>query len=54
LRLAAAFKLCEVSLACMIVAWPALIITKSMSGAEKRSLLDAMIPGRKTLAEEGA
>lgn len=54
LRLAAAFKLCEVSMACMIVAWPALIITKSVSGAEKRSLLDAVIPGRKALAEEGA
>ena len=54
LRLTAALKLCEVSLACMIVAWPALVITKSVSGAEKRSLLDAIIPGRKALAEEGA
>jgi O-antigen/teichoic acid export membrane protein len=53
-RVAAALKLCEVSLACMIVAWPALVITKSVSGAEKRSLLDAIIPGRKALAGEGA
>jgi O-antigen/teichoic acid export membrane protein len=52
-RLTSALKLCEVTLACMIVAWPVLTITKSISGAEKRTLLDALIPGRRALAEGG-
>ena len=52
-RLTAALKLCEVTLACMIVAWPVLIITKSISNTEKRTLLDALIPGRRALAGGG-
>jgi hypothetical protein len=29
------------------MAWPALIVTQSISSAERRSILDAMVPGRR-------
>lgn len=45
-RMAAAVKLGEIGLGCLIVAWPVLIFTKSISSAERRTVL-ALIPHRR-------
>ncbi len=45
-RLAATVKLGQIALGCLIVAWPVLIFTKSISSAEKRTVL-AMMPHRR-------
>lgn len=49
-RLTALFKLGEIGLACLIVAWPAAVVTKALSRAERRTLLDSIIPRRRVLA----
>ncbi len=46
-RVSALIKLAEISLGCLLMAWPALIVTQSISSAERRSILDAMVPGRR-------
>jgi O-antigen/teichoic acid export membrane protein len=43
-RLFASFKLAEASLACMLVAWPLLIRTGSVTAAEKRALFTSFFP----------
>jgi O-antigen/teichoic acid export membrane protein len=48
-RLTATIKLGEIGLGCMLMAWPALIVTKAVSGAERRTLLDAILPGRRKI-----
>jgi O-antigen/teichoic acid export membrane protein len=45
-RLAATVKLGEIAMGCLIVAWPVLVFTRSISTAEKRTVL-AMIPHRR-------
>jgi O-antigen/teichoic acid export membrane protein len=47
-RLAATIKLGEITLGCLIMAWPALTLTKTVSNAEKRSVLDALSSRRRT------
>lgn len=48
-RLAATAKLGEIALGCLIVVWPALILTQSISAAEKRTVLDALMSRRRTV-----
>jgi O-antigen/teichoic acid export membrane protein len=50
-RLAALVKLCEIGLGCLIMAWPALLVTNSVSSAERRSLLDSMVPRRRRILQ---
>jgi O-antigen/teichoic acid export membrane protein len=50
-RVTALIKLGEIGLGCLLMAWPALLVTKSISGAERRSLLDAMVPGRRRVLQ---
>lgn len=45
-RVVAAFKLGWISLVCLLAAWPALTLTKSVSTAEGRTVLDIVIPER--------
>jgi O-antigen/teichoic acid export membrane protein len=45
-RLAATLQLVKVSLACLVAAWPALALTKSVTGKEGRALVGAFLPGR--------
>ncbi|MGD0471507.1 MAG: hypothetical protein ABSA54_24290 [Terriglobales bacterium] len=45
-RLAATLQLAKVSLACLVAAWPALALTKSLTGTEGRALVRAFLPGR--------
>jgi O-antigen/teichoic acid export membrane protein len=45
-RLAATLQLVKVSLACLVAAWPALALTKSMTGAEGRVLVGAVLRRR--------
>ena len=45
-RLAATLQLAKVSLACLMAAWPALALTKSLTGAEGRALVSAFLPRR--------
>jgi O-antigen/teichoic acid export membrane protein len=52
-RLAATIKLGEIALGCLVVAWPALIATKSLSNTERRSVLDALISRRRTALAVG-
>ena len=47
-RLGNTIKLGEVALGCLIMAWPALALTKTVSNAEKRSVLDALTFRRRT------
>lgn len=47
-RLSAVIKLGQITLMCLIVVWPALILTKSVSAAERRSVLDAIMFRRRT------
>jgi O-antigen/teichoic acid export membrane protein len=51
-RIAAVVKLAEIALGCMIAAWPVLILTKSISIAERRTVL-AMIPYRRAALAVG-
>jgi O-antigen/teichoic acid export membrane protein len=44
-RLFATLKLAEASLACLIVAWPLLVRTGSVTSAEKQALLTSFFPG---------
>ena len=48
-RLIAAAKLLEIGIGSLLVTWPALILTKSVSNAEGRTLLDAVLPGRRSV-----
>ena len=50
-RVTALFRLGQVGLGCVLMAWPALLVTKSISSAERRSLLDAMVPGRRRVLQ---
>jgi O-antigen/teichoic acid export membrane protein len=50
-RINALIKLGEIGLGCLLMAWPALLVTKSISSAERRSLLDAMVPGRRRVLQ---
>jgi hypothetical protein len=44
-------KLAKIGIGCLIMAWPALVITKAISSAERRAILDSIIPGRRKLAQ---
>ncbi len=46
-RIVAFLKLAEIGIACLIVAWPAAVLTKTFSVAERQTLLNAFLPGRK-------
>jgi O-antigen/teichoic acid export membrane protein len=46
-REAVLLKLGEIVLACLVVSWPAAALTKSVSTAERRILLDLLTPWRK-------
>jgi O-antigen/teichoic acid export membrane protein len=50
-RMAALIKLVQIGLGCLLMLWPALIITRPISGAERRAILDSVIPGRRKLAQ---
>lgn len=45
-RVVAMLKLGQIGLGCLVMAWPALMITKVLSGTERRTLLDAILPKR--------
>jgi len=45
-RLAATLQLAKVTLACLVAAWPALVLTKSLTGTEGRALVGAFLPRR--------
>ncbi len=47
-RWLAVLDLGKVSLACLLAAWPALVLTKSVTGAEGRALLGIVLPRRMT------
>lgn len=47
-RLAATIRMAEIISGCLIVAWPALTLTKSISQAERRTVLDAISSKRRT------
>ena len=46
-REAALIKLGEVSLACLVAAWPAVALTRSISPEEQRTVLNLLVPWRK-------
>ena len=50
-RLASLVKLAEIGVGCLLMAWPALLITNSISTAERRSILDAMTFGRRRVLQ---
>jgi len=50
-RLSALVKLGEIGFGCALMAWPALVVTQSVSSAERRSILDAMVPGRRRVLQ---
>ncbi len=50
-RLNALIKLCECGLGCLLMAWPALVVTKSISSAERRSIMDSVMPGRRRVLQ---
>jgi O-antigen/teichoic acid export membrane protein len=50
-RVVAFIRLGEIGFGCLLMAWPALMITHSISSAERRSLLDAVIPGRRRVLQ---
>ncbi len=50
-RLNALIKLSEIGVACLLMAWPALVVTKSISTAERQSIMDAMVPGRRRVVQ---
>jgi hypothetical protein len=33
------------------MSWPALIVTKTISSAERQSIMDAMVPGRRKVLQ---
>jgi len=43
-RLLSMMKLGEASLACLLMAWPALLITKSVTGLEWKAFLGVFLP----------
>jgi O-antigen/teichoic acid export membrane protein len=45
-RWMAILDLAKVSLACLLAAWPALVLTKSVTGAEGRALIGILVPRR--------
>jgi O-antigen/teichoic acid export membrane protein len=45
-RWLAVLELGKVSLACLLAAWPALVLTKSVTGAEGRALIGIVLPRR--------
>ena len=49
-RWAAAIKLGEMTLGCMVAAWPALMLTKSVSNAERGAMLDMVLRRQRALA----
>jgi hypothetical protein len=51
-RTTALVRLAEIVLGCLAIAWPALLLTKSVSGAEKRTVL-GLIPHRKAALAMG-
>jgi O-antigen/teichoic acid export membrane protein len=52
-RAAALLKLAEIATACLVVAWPAAVLTNVISAAEKQVLLNMLIPKPKRLAVDG-
>src|SRR5579872_624474 len=50
-RMASLIKLGEIGMGCLLMAWPALMVTNSISSAERRSLLDSVMPGRRRIAQ---
>lgn len=48
-RVMTTIKLAEIGFGCLVVAWPAMIITKAISSAERRTLVEAIVPGRRKL-----
>jgi O-antigen/teichoic acid export membrane protein len=46
-RLAATIKLSEATLGCMVAFWPILVLTRSISSAEKSAIL-GLVPGRRS------
>ena len=50
-RMTALIKLGEIGIGCLLMAWPALMVTNSISSAERRSLLDSVMPGRRRIAQ---
>lgn len=50
-RWMAVIKLGEIGLVSLLMAWPALLVTKSISSAERQSILDAMVPGRRRVVQ---
>jgi hypothetical protein len=47
----AVLDLAKVLLACLVAAWPALVLTKSVTGAESKALISIVRP-RKVRAEQ--
>jgi hypothetical protein len=45
-RWLAVLELGKVSLACLLAAWPALVLTKSVTGAEGKALIGIVLPQR--------
>lgn len=45
-RIAASIRLAIICIACVAVAWPALVITKSLTVGESKAILDVFLPGR--------
>jgi O-antigen/teichoic acid export membrane protein len=50
-RINALINLSEIGLACLFMSWPALIVTKTVSSAERQSIMDAMVPGRRKVLQ---
>ena len=46
-RVTATIRVAEFGAGCLLAAWPALAITKSLDANERRTFLDSIIPGRK-------
>src|SRR6266576_782765 len=50
-RITALFRLGQIGVGCLLMAWPALAVTKSISSAEKQSIMDAVVPGRRRILQ---
>jgi O-antigen/teichoic acid export membrane protein len=50
-RILSTLKLAEIGVGCLLMAWPALLVTKTISSAERRSILDAVVPGRRRVLQ---
>jgi hypothetical protein len=46
-RISAIIKLSEIAIGCLIVAWPALVVSRSLSNHERRTVLGIVISGRR-------